>query len=122
MGLPQDNAHNEMLAARGKAAINSKINNSNFGPLHETKDLHASPASIGRIKNIKNIEGTTPMRAHLSEIAGAFSAYSAFSAFFFWRGHKTSRAKSKTQPGAARQIGGGKNPKMIIFAKVTEFI
>jgi hypothetical protein len=42
-----------MLSARGKAAINSKINNSNFGPLHETKDLHASPASIGRIRKQK---------------------------------------------------------------------
>ena len=40
-------------APRGNAAIKCKINNSNFGPLHETKDLHASPASIGRIKKHK---------------------------------------------------------------------
>ena len=105
--LPQDlaNAHHEMLTARGKAAIDCKINNSNFGPLHETKDLHASPASIGRIKKHKeHKKHKTPQCAYtFSEIAGPFSAYRAFRAIFFLARHKTSRAESKTQSSAARK-------------------
>ena len=54
--LPQDlaNAQDKMFtAARGKAAINYKINNSNFELLDETKDLHAPPTSIARMKKHK---------------------------------------------------------------------
>ena len=59
--LPQDlaNAQDKMLtAAREKAAINCKINNckvnnSNFELLDETKDLHAPPTSIARMKKHK---------------------------------------------------------------------
>ena len=80
--LPQDlaNMHNEMLTAREKAAINCKINNSNFELLDETKDLHASPLLLGELKSIKSIKSTKHpnARAPLPRLPGLIALLTHF--------------------------------------------
>jgi hypothetical protein len=83
--LPQDlaNAHSGMLAAHGKVAINCKTSNSNFELLDETKDLHASPASIGRIKKYKeHKKHKTPQCADCLKLGGHPSHLLALIALF----------------------------------------
>jgi hypothetical protein len=81
--LPRDltNAHNEFLSAREKAAINCKINNSNFELLDETKDLHASPASIERIKKQKSAKHSNA-RTPFPRLPGLLALMALLAHFF----------------------------------------